>query len=84
MMPGMYCGAKRSASLLTVGWGWCCWFDRRKTYAEDGQENVDQQVGVAPALKEDTQGRENDGKDDLADVAGVVKSRRLVGCRGVR
>jgi len=37
---------------------------------QDGEENVDAEVGTAAALKEDTDGREDDGKDDLADVAG--------------
>jgi hypothetical protein len=38
--------------------------------AENGQEDVDQEVGAAPALEENTQRREDDGKDHLADVAG--------------
>ncbi len=56
-----------------AGWCWSSrteWGGGRKTYAEDGQENVDQQVGAAPALEEDTQRREDDGEDNLADVAG--------------
>ncbi len=40
------------------------------TYAEDGQEDVNQEVGTTPALEEDAERREDDGKDDLADVAG--------------
>jgi len=34
-----------------------------------GQENVDQEIGTATTLEEDTDGWENDGKDDLADIA---------------
>lgn len=38
---------------------------------QDGEEDVDAEVGTAAALEEDTDGREDDGKDDLADVAVV-------------
>ena len=38
-------------------------------YAEDGEEDVDQNVGAATTLKEDTERWEDDGEDDLADVA---------------
>lgn len=37
---------------------------------QNGQEDVDEEIGIATALKEDTERREDDGKDDLADVAG--------------
>ena len=36
---------------------------------EDSQQDVDEEVGTAATLKEDTKRWENDGKDDLADVA---------------
>ena len=36
---------------------------------KDGQEQVDEEVGAAATLEEDTHGREDDGKEDLADVA---------------
>lgn len=39
---------------------------------QDGQGDVDEEVDAAAALEEDTQGREDDGEDDLADVAGGV------------
>jgi len=42
---------------------------RRSTYTEDGQQDVDEKVGVTPALEENTQRREDDSKDDLAKVA---------------
>jgi hypothetical protein len=47
-----------------------CEKHNKETYAENGQEDVDQEVGAAPALEENTQRREDDGKDHLADVAG--------------
>lgn len=49
---------------------WERWAKRMsETYAEDGQEDVDQQVRAASALEEDAERREEDGEDDLADVA---------------
>jgi hypothetical protein len=36
---------------------------------EDGQEEVNEEVGAAATLKEDTKRREQDGEDDLDDVA---------------
>jgi hypothetical protein len=36
---------------------------------QDGQQDVDEEVGVAAALEEDTQRRDEDGEDDLDDVA---------------
>lgn len=39
---------------------------------QDGQEDVDAQVGIASTLEEDTQRREEDGKNDLANVADEV------------
>jgi hypothetical protein len=38
---------------------------------EDGQEDVDKEVGAAATLKEDSDGRDEDGEDDLDDVAVV-------------
>jgi len=37
---------------------------------EDGQQDVDQEISSAAALEENTERREDDGKDDLADIAG--------------
>jgi len=42
---------------------------------QDGQGNVDEQVGAAAALEEDSQRGQDDGEDDLADVAGSGQSR---------
>lgn len=33
------------------------------------QEDVDEEVGIASALKEDTEGWQEDGEDNFADVA---------------
>ena len=35
------------------------------------QEDVDEKVGIATALEEDTERREYDREDDLADVATI-------------
>jgi hypothetical protein len=45
---------------------------------QDGEEDVDEEIGAATALEEDTHGREDDGKDDLANVASG--ERHVVGC----
>lgn len=45
--------------------------------SQDGQGDVDEEVDAAAALEEDTQGREDDGEDDLADVAGIVSGPYL-------
>jgi len=37
--------------------------------AQDCQQDVDQQVSTATSLKEDTKRWEEDGKNDLADIA---------------
>jgi hypothetical protein len=41
-----------------------------RNVTEDGQQDVDEEVGIASALEEHTQRREEDGEDDLDDVAG--------------
>lgn len=35
---------------------------------KDGQQDIDEEISIAAALEEDTERREEDGKDDLADV----------------
>jgi hypothetical protein len=40
----------------------------RGTYPENGEENIDEEVGTATALEKDSEGREKDGKDNLANV----------------
>jgi len=43
--------------------------DDARNVAEDGEEDVDQDVSTASALEEYTKRWEDDGEDDLADVA---------------
>jgi hypothetical protein len=42
---------------------------------EDGQQDVDEEVGIASALKEHTERREEDGEHDLDKVAGMNVSK---------
>lgn len=48
--------------------------DDTRNVTQDGQQDVDEKVGIATSFKEDTQRREDDGKDDLADIS-VAGSR---------
>jgi hypothetical protein len=51
----------------------------KQTYGnvtEDGQQDVDEEVGIASTLEEHTQRRQEDGEDNLEDVA----VRPLAGC----
>lgn len=41
-----------------------------RNVTKDGQQDVDEEISIAAALEEDTKRREDDGEDDLADVAG--------------
>lgn len=43
--------------------------ERREERTQDGKEDVDEEVGTTATLEEDTHGREDDGKEDLADIA---------------
>ena len=43
--------------------------DDTRDVAQYCQEDVDEEVGIATTLEEDTEGREDDGEDDLANVA---------------
>jgi hypothetical protein len=43
--------------------------DDTRDITENGQANVNEQVGTTSALQEDAQWREDNGKDDLANVA---------------
>lgn len=70
-MPGRYCGGW-SARLLLRKMAIKIerkWLGGMVTYAEDGQQDVEQQLGAAADLEEDAERREDDGEDDLADVA---------------
>jgi hypothetical protein len=42
--------------------------DDTRDPSQDGQTDVDQEVRTTSALQEDTQRRQDDGEDDLADV----------------
>ena len=42
--------------------------DDTRNVTQDGQQDVDAQVGAAATLEEDTKRRQKDGEDDLADV----------------
>jgi len=41
-----------------------------RNVTQNGQQDVDEEISVAAALEEDTQRWEDDGEEDLADVAG--------------
>ena len=43
--------------------------DDTRDVAQDRQEDVDEEIGIATAFEEDTKRWENDGEDDLADIA---------------
>lgn len=45
-----------------------------KNIPQDGKQNIDQEISPTSALKEDTKRREDDGEDDLADIAGESQS----------
>lgn len=42
--------------------------DDTRNPTQDGQTDVDQEVGITSALQEDTQRRQDDGKDNFADI----------------
>jgi hypothetical protein len=48
---------------------------------QDREEDVDEEVGIAAAFQEDTEGWDEDGEDDLDDVAS--RERHDGGCPGV-
>ena len=43
--------------------------DDARNVAQNCQEDVDEEVGIATALEEDTKRWEDDGENDLADIA---------------
>jgi hypothetical protein len=45
--------------------------DDTRDVTQNRQQNVDEEIGIATSFEEDTKRWENDGKDDLADVAVV-------------
>ena len=54
---------------MNEGLGSCLRLTRN--VAQDGEQDVDEEVGAAAALEEDSDGREEDGEDNLDDVAGA-------------
>lgn len=40
---------------------------------QDCEQDVDQEVGTAASLEEDSYGRQDDGNNDLGDVAGCER-----------
>jgi hypothetical protein len=40
-----------------------------RNVTEDGQQDVDEEISIAAALEEDSNGWNEDGEDDLDDVA---------------
>lgn len=43
--------------------------DDTRNVTKNRQQNVDEEVGAATTLKEDTDGRKEDGENDLANIA---------------
>ena len=43
--------------------------DDTRNVTKTGQQDIDEEISIAAALEEDTQRRENDGEEYLADVA---------------
>lgn len=46
--------------------------DNARNVTQDGQQDVDEEVGIAATLKEDTERGQDDCEDDLDDVAGAM------------
>jgi hypothetical protein len=51
---------------------------------QDGQQDVDEEISTASALQEDTDGRQEDGKNDLADIAGGERHDVCLFCKSSR
>lgn len=59
--------------------------DDARNVTKDGQQDVDEEVGAAATLEEDTKRRQDDGKNDLDDVAITTQSApSLFVLRGIR
>jgi hypothetical protein len=55
--------------LVWTVWRGGCFGGTHGNVTQDGQQDVDEEISIAAALEEDTQRWEEDGKDDLANVA---------------
>lgn len=60
--------------------------DNAREVTQAGQEDVDQQINAATTLEENTERREDDGKNDLANVTsseshcdGLLRGRFVIG-----
>lgn len=53
--------------------------DDTRDVTQDGEQDVNEEVGSASPLEEDTDGRQDDGEDDLDDVAVWGLSSALCG-----
>lgn len=51
-----------------------------RNITQDRQQDVDEEVGIAASLEEHSEGREDDGKNDLANVAGIGGSALPAHC----
>ena len=51
------------------GWEYVQGVDDTWDVTKDSQQNVDEEVGAAATLEEDTEWWEDDGENDLADIA---------------
>ena len=58
--------------------------DDTRDITQDCEQDVDEEIGIAASLEEDTKRREDDGEDDLADVAGTAVSAFTAGAAGGR
>ena len=45
---------------------------------QNRQEDIDEKVGIATSFEKDTERREDDSKDDLANVAVIHKSSAII------
>ena len=52
--------------------------DDTRQVTQDGEQDVDEEVGTTATLEEDTNGGQDDGKENLADVASG--ERHVGGC----
>jgi hypothetical protein len=52
-------------------------YETYRNVTQDGQKDVDEEVGIASALEKHAQGRKDDGKDNLDEVAVFAVSECL-------
>ncbi len=54
--------------------------DDTRNVTQDREKNVDEEVCIATSLEENTERREDNGKNDLADIAGNALSALRTQC----